>query len=241
MTTIGTIGRPPLSAARAWTALSWTMVLAGALAVASTARVFSGTVDEPAHLAAGMQWLTTGQYSYDLQHPPLGRIAAAMGPYVHGVRSAGEPAIYDEGAKILGTGARYSADAGQRATRGARLLRLARARGLVLGEEHLGERRRGRRDAPARRQSQHSRSRRSRDDGHRVHRHHHARPVSRRAMGGVADDGSRAVVRRGRRARRRQQVVRPGVRGRGVGRVLRAVRMGLAARDDTSEAANHHE
>jgi hypothetical protein len=95
-------------AARAWTALSWTMVLAAALAVASTARVFSGTVDEPAHLAAGMQWLTTGEYSYDLQHPPLGRIAAAMGPYVHGARSAGNPAIYDEGAKILGTGARYS-------------------------------------------------------------------------------------------------------------------------------------
>ena len=108
MTTIGTIGRPPLSAARAWTALSWTMVLAGALAVASTARVFSGTVDEPAHLAAGMQWLSTGEYSYDLQHPPLGRIAAAMGPYVRGARSAGNPAIYDEGAKILGTGARYS-------------------------------------------------------------------------------------------------------------------------------------
>jgi hypothetical protein len=70
--------------------------------------VFSGTVDEPAHLAAGMQWLTTGQYSYDLQHPPLGRIAAAMGPYARGARSAGNPAIYDEGAKILGTGARYS-------------------------------------------------------------------------------------------------------------------------------------
>jgi hypothetical protein len=31
-----------------------------------------------------------------------------MGPYVHGARSAGDPAIYDEGAKILGTGARYS-------------------------------------------------------------------------------------------------------------------------------------
>jgi len=105
---IGTIDRPPDSAARAWTALSWTMVLAAALAVASTARVFSGTVDEPAHLAAGMQWLTTGEYSYDLQHPPLGRIAAALGPYVHGVRSSGDPAIYDEGAKILGTGTRYS-------------------------------------------------------------------------------------------------------------------------------------
>ena len=100
-------GRPPFLAARAWTALSWTMVLAGALAVASTARVFSGTVDEPAHLAAGMQWLTTGDYSYDLQHPPLGRIAAAMGPYVHGARSAGNvhfgPPCLLSHAIILGT------------------------------------------------------------------------------------------------------------------------------------------
>src|SRR5215472_5635794 len=103
MSTIGSI-----SSARGWTALSWIMILAATIAVASTARVFSGTVDEPAHLAAGMQWLTTGEYSYDLQHPPLGRIAAALGPYVRGVRSTNDPAVYDEGAKILGTGSRYS-------------------------------------------------------------------------------------------------------------------------------------
>ena len=31
------------------------------------------------HIAAGMQWLTTGEYTYDLQHPPLGRVATAIG------------------------------------------------------------------------------------------------------------------------------------------------------------------
>lgn len=93
---------------RAWTALSWTLIVAATIAVASTARVFSGTVDEPAHLAAGMQWLSTGQYSYDLQHPPLGRIAAALGPYARGARSTGERAVYDEGARILGAGPRYA-------------------------------------------------------------------------------------------------------------------------------------
>ncbi len=66
------------------------MLVAATIAVASTARVFSGTVDEPAHLAAGMQWLSTGDYTYDLQHPPLGRIAAALGPFAHGLRSTGE-------------------------------------------------------------------------------------------------------------------------------------------------------
>ncbi len=85
-----------------------TMIVAATIAIASTARVFSGTADEPAHLAAGMQWLTTGEYTYDLQHPPLGRIAAALGPFAHGARSTGNPAIYDEGARILGTGAHYA-------------------------------------------------------------------------------------------------------------------------------------
>lgn len=83
------------------------MALAATVAVASTARTFSGTADEPAHLAAGMQWLTSGGYTYDLQHPPLGRIAAAIGPYLAGARGANDPAIYDEGARILGSGTHY--------------------------------------------------------------------------------------------------------------------------------------
>lgn len=78
-----------------------------AIAILSTARVFSATVDEPAHLAAGLQWLTTGDYTYDLQHPPLGRIAVAAGPYARGERGQGLPAIYDEGARILGAGNHY--------------------------------------------------------------------------------------------------------------------------------------
>jgi hypothetical protein len=76
-------------------------------AILSTARTFSGTVDEPAHIAAGLQWLTTGKYDYDLQHPPLGRIITAIGPYLRGARTTGAPAVYDEGADILGAGRHY--------------------------------------------------------------------------------------------------------------------------------------
>jgi len=83
------------------------LVAIATIAILSTARTFSGTVDEPAHIAAGMQWLTTDRYDYDLQHPPLGRIAAAIGPYLHGARSTGAPGVYDEGARILGTGRQY--------------------------------------------------------------------------------------------------------------------------------------
>lgn len=92
---------------RMWRAIAVASVVFASAAVWSTARVFSGTVDEPAHLAAGMQWLTTGEYSYDLQHPPLGRVAAALGPFAHGVRTVGAPGVYEEGAQLLGRGQQY--------------------------------------------------------------------------------------------------------------------------------------
>ena len=92
---------------RVWRVIAITLIAAASVAVWSTARVFSGTVDEPAHLAAGMQWLTTGQYTYDLQHPPLGRVAAALGPFAGGVRTVGAPGVYEEGARLLGQGRHY--------------------------------------------------------------------------------------------------------------------------------------
>jgi hypothetical protein len=52
---------------------------------------FAQTWDEPEHLAAGLQLLDKGIYSYDIQHPPLGRVAIALGPYLDGARSYGEP------------------------------------------------------------------------------------------------------------------------------------------------------
>lgn len=53
---------------------------------ASTYRVFGHTWDEPEHLAAGMALLEQGQYPFDNQHPPLARLAAAIGPHLAGAR-----------------------------------------------------------------------------------------------------------------------------------------------------------
>ena len=63
--------------------------------------------DEPAHIAAGMEWLSRGRYTYEPQHPPLARVAAAIGPYLGGARTIGQPKIYDEGRALLGEGAHY--------------------------------------------------------------------------------------------------------------------------------------
>lgn len=46
--------------------------------VASTARVFSATFDEPMHLACGLDWLYGRPYTAQPDNPPLARIAAAL-------------------------------------------------------------------------------------------------------------------------------------------------------------------
>jgi hypothetical protein len=52
-----------------------------------TYTTFTGTTDEPMHIASGLQWLERGRYTYERQHPPLARIAVAVGPYLAGVVS----------------------------------------------------------------------------------------------------------------------------------------------------------
>ena len=53
------------------------LALIACLRVASTYRVFSPTVDEPDHLAAGFEFLTT-RYTIDVSHPPLARALCAL-------------------------------------------------------------------------------------------------------------------------------------------------------------------
>jgi 4-amino-4-deoxy-L-arabinose transferase-like glycosyltransferase len=76
---------------------------------ASTWSVFGHTWDEPEHLAAGMALLDRGRYDYDIQHPPLARLALALGPYLAGARSQGSPPPdgRPEGVAILYRGGHY--------------------------------------------------------------------------------------------------------------------------------------
>ena len=67
------------------------VILVPALLVGSTWRIFGHTWDEPEHLAAGIELLDRGRYEYDTEHPPIGRILMALGPYVAGARSWGTP------------------------------------------------------------------------------------------------------------------------------------------------------
>jgi 4-amino-4-deoxy-L-arabinose transferase-like glycosyltransferase len=96
--------------AHAWLAFAVLVAIASARIVA-TYYVFSHTVDEPAHIACGLEWIEKGSYRLETQHPPLARVAAAMGPYLAGRRITENalgpdgqmhvPDIFQQGALIL--------------------------------------------------------------------------------------------------------------------------------------------
>ena len=90
------------------------ITIAALAAVADTYRTLSHTWDEPSHLANGLSLLDRGTYYFEHQHPPLARVAMAVGPFLDGVRSAPPPAVlglddfwgrmiqgFDEGRRIL--------------------------------------------------------------------------------------------------------------------------------------------
>lgn len=73
----------------------------GALRIVTTYKIFNQTTDEPAHLATGMEWLQRGTYNIEPLHPPLARVAIALGPYLSGLRLAGQGTMIEEGNEIL--------------------------------------------------------------------------------------------------------------------------------------------
>ncbi len=88
------------------------LILIASARIVSTYPVFSHTFDEPAHIACGIEWLASGVYTWEPQHPPLARVAAALGPYLIGARPHNTPRIgilsmNTEGVAILFQGHRY--------------------------------------------------------------------------------------------------------------------------------------
>jgi hypothetical protein len=76
--------------------------------IVTTYTVFNHTIDEPAHIACGMEWLDKGTYHYEAQHPPLARVMTAVFPhYLAKAHSWDRPVMYNEGAAILYTGDHY--------------------------------------------------------------------------------------------------------------------------------------
>jgi len=92
--------------------LAVALILIATVRIFATYSVFSYTSDEPAHIASGVEWLANGKYTWEPQHPPLARVAAALGPYLIGARPHNTPrdsknAIGREGVAILFGGNAY--------------------------------------------------------------------------------------------------------------------------------------
>ena len=77
------------------------LALVAVARVVATYSVFNHTYDEPNHISAGMEWLERGTFTFEPKHPPLGRVAAALGPYLAGARLAGERRMVEGGRAIL--------------------------------------------------------------------------------------------------------------------------------------------
>jgi hypothetical protein len=73
------------------------VVLVTIFRIIITYPVLSHTVDEPTHIVAGAQLLAEGRAGGDLTHPPLARVAVAVGPaLLHAFGFSGCPLVREE-------------------------------------------------------------------------------------------------------------------------------------------------
>jgi len=88
-------------------AILMSLVLIAAIRIAGTYHILSQVDDEGYHIACGMEWLDKGTYTYEMQHPPLTRVVAALGPYLLGGHSYGLDHPVKEGNAILNANGEY--------------------------------------------------------------------------------------------------------------------------------------
>jgi hypothetical protein len=94
------------TAALHWAALGMLIVLAVGRIV-STYHVFNHTIDEPSHLACGIEWWEKGTYTIETKHTPLARISIAFLPYVSGLRAPAKFKDWTETYPILSADGHY--------------------------------------------------------------------------------------------------------------------------------------
>jgi hypothetical protein len=58
-------------------------------------------MDEPTHIAVGLEWWQDHRYTYETLHPPLGRIAAAAGPYLLGAKNVAHHEVATKSPLVL--------------------------------------------------------------------------------------------------------------------------------------------
>jgi hypothetical protein len=83
------------------------LVVIAVARITATYRSMAQTSDETPNIACGMQYLDLGRYDYGAFHPPLARLAIAVGPYLYGARAQKLPDRWKEGNAVLNSAPRY--------------------------------------------------------------------------------------------------------------------------------------
>lgn len=90
-----------------WTTCLILLIGIGIGRIVSTYHVFNHTIDEPSHLACGIEWWEKGTYTIEAKHTPLARISIAFLPYMSGLRSPAVFATWRETYPILSADGHY--------------------------------------------------------------------------------------------------------------------------------------
>jgi hypothetical protein len=77
------------------------VIAVGVVRIASTHRVFSEVLDEPAHISSGYDWLKGAPYTIDPTHPPLERALSALPALFQHVPLSKDPNFVARGNEIL--------------------------------------------------------------------------------------------------------------------------------------------
>src|SRR5258708_6103517 len=97
------------------------LIAIAALRIALTWTTFSEGIDEPIHLASGIEILTLHRYQLHVVNPPLPRLAFALGPWLDGMRIRDIEPVYANLTRVFQSGRGY-----------LRTLALARAGNLIF-------------------------------------------------------------------------------------------------------------
>src|SRR5258708_31579920 len=87
----------------------WSMILlaVAVVRIVATCPVFSETLDEPVHMAAGLEIYTRHVYEVQNLNPPLPRLLFALGPLLDGARLDGVYPIWEHLPQVFRTGKGY--------------------------------------------------------------------------------------------------------------------------------------
>ncbi len=91
----------------AWALCLTLLIGIGIIRITATYHVFNHTIDEPSHLACGMEWWEKGVYTIETKHAPLARISIAFLPYMVGLRSPQEYRHWEDTYTILSADGHY--------------------------------------------------------------------------------------------------------------------------------------